>query len=128
MKPKDCHSRSEAERYLLNRMSPDEETAFQTHLEACETCRACLKELRNLSIILIEKEETTAVRRQLSPWMAAAACILLVVGFSFFWGNYNTRTGQSGEPHDVFINQQQRATIDSVQPAVDSLIILKETK
>ncbi|GHT36014.1 hypothetical protein AGMMS49574_26890 [Bacteroidia bacterium] len=109
-------------------MSPDEETAFQEHLEVCGTCCSYLNEIRSLSSVLIKEEEVVPTRRiKLSPWMSIAAGILLIVGFSLFWGNYDASTEPEGELHDVFINYQERAILDSVQSeepsAIDSLLI-----
>ncbi|MDR3268028.1 MAG: zf-HC2 domain-containing protein, partial [Tannerella sp.] len=42
-------SRVGVERYLLNRMSPEEETLFQKHLHTCRACNAYLSAARNLA-------------------------------------------------------------------------------
>jgi hypothetical protein len=103
-------------------MSPEEETAFQKHLEVCATCRSYLHEIRSLSSTFMDEEEAAPARRiRLSPWMSIAAGILLIVGISLFLGNHENRTESSGEPHDVFINHQERAIVDSVR--IDSLMI-----
>jgi hypothetical protein len=106
------------ERYLLNQMLPEEEAAFQEHLEACEVCRSYLQEVRSLSRLVIEEEkEVPVIRRRLFTWLLAAAGILLLVGIPVFWGNYAARdtdpiAGQGGELHDLLINHQHRAAVD----------------
>jgi len=42
-------SRTSVERYLLNKMTPDEETLFQNHLDSCNDCTDYLNIIRNVA-------------------------------------------------------------------------------
>jgi hypothetical protein len=110
-------SRADAERYLLNRMTNDEETSFQQHLETCEACRSCLRQVRSLSqAFLADNDRQTAVFR-LRPFKrppvrylfrAAAAGILLAGGLSVF---LSRRNAGNGDAYDLQIEHQHRATV-----------------
>lgn len=90
-------SRSEVERYLLNKMSADEETLFQQHLTTCQECNAYLQTLRNLAgfvgsdnmqqIDFGEEKEKRSNRRSIYYWISTAASILLIFGISFYFLN-----------------------------------------
>jgi anti-sigma factor RsiW len=114
-------SRSEVERYLLNRMSPGEETQFQQHLAHCEACLTYLNSLRALSLFVGEGLPQRLVQKKLQSsykqrryWLyrlPVAACILLALGIFFF------RSGESlpedGLPHEVSIQFQHRASMET---------------
>jgi hypothetical protein len=108
----------QTERYLLNRMTEEEETLFQQHLDTCETCRSYLKRVRDLSQAFREDDRPQTTLSRLRPlkrppvryfFRAAAAGVLLVVGLSVFL----SRRGQEYDgAHDLQIEHQHRAAVD----------------
>ncbi len=89
----------ELSRYFLNRMSPEEETALQEHLEKCPKCRKSLADLRTLhaqfsDIDSLKESQTTFVKVVSSFAFRVAAIIIVVVivGVALFkWGSSQTR-------------------------------------
>jgi hypothetical protein len=108
----------QAERYLLNRMTANEEDRFQQHLEHCSICREYLKRVRTLSALigdedsssLEEAESGPALRRRLrtSSAIAIAASLALLLVFSLYWvaGEYPANGLTS---HIPFIREMSRA-------------------
>lgn len=83
--------------YLLNKMTPEEETEFQFHLSQCEKCRTGLQAIRDLAEGLKEDNDEQPVlsgekllprkkyiylRRSLS-----AACVVLLCGLGIVFYN-----------------------------------------
>jgi len=109
--------RTSVERYLLNRMTAGEETAFQQHLCTCHTCRDRLNAIRNLSMIV--GEEWPAIRKKkLAPtismstnmrWALVAACLLPVFGIFL-----HKTLHRQGIPHETRIMIQNRADVEYV--------------
>ena len=53
MQEKECtYTTAQVGRYLMNKMSPEEETLFQEHLISCPACCRKLQEMRNLAAAL----------------------------------------------------------------------------
>jgi len=123
-------SRTSVERYLLNKMTFDEETAFQKHLHTCDACKACLDAIRNVALLVsdeplpIASAERKENRRhspifnlQLSSFnyrfVSAAACVLLMIGA----GTYLWMRNSEGMPHDTHIMHQHRAAVEYADTA-----------
>jgi len=113
------YSRAQAEQYLLNKMSLDQETHFQEHLETCDTCKAYISAIRKLSCLVANEElsyiqtpaQRVTIQRQkmrLYTYLSIAACVMLVSGVSlYFYTNKENRYGSS--THKIHINQQIKA-------------------
>ena len=108
----------QAERYLLNRMTTNEEDMFQQHLEHCGGCRDYLAQVRMLSAIiggedstaLAEEESETALRRRLKmpAVLTMAAALALLVVFSLYWVA-DEYPGNRLTSHIPFIREMSRA-------------------
>jgi hypothetical protein len=142
-------SRAGVERYLLNRMSPEEETLFQEHLRTCRACNAYLSAARSLAGLVSEEplQQLTAPRKPASAftvplllrWVSVAACLLLVGGLTFYLSRRPV-----GEPHDTYMQQQNRASVEyadtswvllspeqlisTIHPATDEPIVFRWNK
>ena len=101
-------NRRQVERYLLNQMEDAEEDLFQQHLDRCETCRGYADSIRALSGIVGDeevvpvacvstekKEKKHFILSQMLKWQSIAACVLLLVGLSFYVGM------QQGQIQDI---------------------------
>ena len=121
-------SRTDAERYLLNQMTGDEETLFQEHLGTCETCRSCLEQIRSLSQIFLKDDDRQhpffKLRRSKKPsarylgYRAAAAVILLAGGLAVFLSRRNA--GQDGA-HHLQIEYRHKATVEYADTTLEWL-------
>ena len=112
-------SKAQAERYLLNKMSPDEETLFQMHLESCRDCRKYVDSIRNLSYLLSDetpvfmgtfskKNPETKKRIRLWSYVSIAACILMIIGVSHSIFKYRNG-GFGNSTHITHIDYQSKA-------------------
>lgn len=112
-------STAQADRYLLNRMSAEEEDSFQEHLEQCASCSDYLKRVRTLSSLISGEEATayeeefeaaTQLRRRLKlrTQLSVAAAIALLLSVSLYWlaGEY---PGNGLTSHIPFISEMSRA-------------------
>jgi len=127
-------SQAQAGKYLLNKMTPDEETLFQSHLEACKTCQAYVNTVRRLSCLISDEEpaylQTAAATKQQNAqkirlWSIAsiAASVLVILGISY--AVFTNRESESGVlAHETFI--EQRTTADRMEIAVEMLFPDKE--
>lgn len=93
MDAKEICNKTQVERYLLNRMTEEEEILFQKHLIDCESCRNYLSKIRKLAAIVgkdelyintIHKNKSVDIP-YLKYWISTAACILLLTGISTLW-------------------------------------------
>lgn len=122
-------SRTSVERYLLNKMTPDEETLFQNHLDTCNDCRDYLDIIRNVAGICKDEMPDMAVNipkipkskvitpiKKLSAaihlpvsmrWVMLAACLIPVCVIIF-----NRFFREPGIPHSTHIMHQNRATVE----------------
>jgi hypothetical protein len=119
------YSRRDAERYLLNQMTDEEETLFQQHLDTCATCRSALKQIRDLSQLFRrgEADRLVARTRPLNRLpvrylfrAAAASVLLVVVGLSVVFFSQQGR--DNDEAHDLQIEHQHRDAVgyaDSIE-------------
>lgn len=122
-------SRVEVERYLLNKMSFDDETLFQEHLVTCRECRLYLQAIRNLSgfagegdlqnITSPEKKKDLKTGKRIYYWVSVAAGILLVFGLSFYFLNRQpqddaNRLAGTGVPADTLVTPQEIVLPDQI--------------
>jgi len=112
-------SKINTEKYLLNKMSSEEETIFQMHLEECIGCRTYLNLIRNLSCVIAEEElvyakisgAKTKIKVKTVPlwsFFSIAASIIIIIGITFTI--FNKRESQFGiTTHDTYINTIYKA-------------------
>jgi len=112
-------SRTSVERYLLNKMTTDEETEFQKHLCICSKCSEQLNVIRNLSLFISDElpvSESIFVQKKVAPifslssnmrWIMLAACLLPLFGIIL-----HKSLHQSGTPHDTHIMHENKATVE----------------
>ncbi|MDR1919943.1 MAG: zf-HC2 domain-containing protein [Tannerellaceae bacterium] len=116
----DC-SRIQTERYLLNRLSAEEETRFQEHLETCQDCRRYVDSVRTLSALMggdelhyatHQRAEPRKTARLLSlwPYISVAASVLLLVGISFYWVYRTDEYGTTS--HETSINELSKGDLE----------------
>ena len=127
-------SQVRAERYLLNRMSHEEETLFQIHLETCQACRSYIDSIRNLSNLILDDESVSpeiSIRKtpekgkkiKLWSFISIAACILVVIGFSYsVFNNWDGRSGIS--THTVYLDHQTKG--DKAEMNIEMIFPQKE--
>ena len=123
MNTTDRCNREQVGRYLLNRMTAEEETRFQQHLAGCKSCRQYMGQIRSLASLLKEEElgglslcrneRTNNIKRY---WISIAASLLLLVGLSVFW--FVRRT--SGEVYPTSVMYKNRATYEQTDNQVVS--------
>ena len=112
-------SRTSVERYLLNKMTSSEETAFQEHLHTCSACKAYLDAIRNVAMLVSDESLPTlyptphtlhpvySIKKILhSPFFSIAACLLLICGT----GIYLLIRNSEGVPHETHIMHRDRAS------------------
>lgn len=96
---KSCgYKRSEVWLYVQNRMSREEETAFQQHMLHCTDCRDELARLR-LMIHSIGKREKRALSFRV--WMMAASITCIVVGGGIYWYHLALQQGSNLSPNGI---------------------------
>lgn len=103
MRQKHGYKRSDIWLYVQNRMSREEETAFQQHLLHCQDCRDELARLRLMVHAIRKKERRVASFR---VWLIAASIACVVVGSGvYYWG---TTGGEDifmpGGTHELKVN------------------------
>ncbi len=81
MKKKCGYTHADVRLYIQNRMSREEETEFQQHLQNCENCREELIVLRRITRSIGKKERRTVSFR---TWMIAASLACLIIGEGFY--------------------------------------------
>ena len=90
--------------YALGALAPDERERFEAHLADCAACRAEVRALRDVAVLLAdaapaatpppglrdrvlrEARQARPIRRArgpLVPWLAAAACIVIALGLGY---------------------------------------------
>jgi anti-sigma-K factor RskA len=89
--------------YALDTLAPDERAGFEAHLAECAICRAEVRALRDVAGLLAHAAPDAApppglrdrvlrearrvrpigARRPVTPWLAAAACLILAVGLGY---------------------------------------------
>jgi hypothetical protein len=121
-------TRVDAERYLLNQMTDDEETLFQQHLDTCETCRSCLRQVRSLAQALLGDDDRRTAVFRLRPFKrpplrylfraAAVGALLVAGGLSVFLSKRNA--GSDGA-HDLRIEHRRRAAIEYADASLELL-------
>ena len=116
-------SLTSVERYLLNKMSTDEETLFQEHLHTCSACGAYLSSIRNLAGIKNEKSlSPTAMRlkKRQVPLIflstnllrvMAAACLLPVCVILLY--KYLREPGIPSDTQIIYQNKASVAYVDT---------------
>ncbi|MDH6341577.1 hypothetical protein M2480_000966 [Parabacteroides sp. PFB2-12] len=124
------YPREQAERYLLNKLSWEDETAFQLHLKECEACRSYIQTIRRFAQSINDKEldlpivpparKTIGRRLNLSRWISIAASILLVAGFSlYYYSHQQSLSGENNSEHELLINEQHRAKKEYIGDSVE---------
>lgn len=113
----------QAERYLLNRMKPDDEMYYQMHLEKCNKCRMYVNSVRRLSCLVADQELAyTPVKKKLwkarkvQLWsvLSIAACIAVIVGISQFW-NTTTKDEYGTTSQKTNVNQRYRGDMAALE-------------
>jgi len=122
-------SRTSVERYLLNRMTTDEETLFQEHLPTCNSCSGYLKVLRNVAgidsdeslhaedtpqemlkppVVTHEKKQARILPLSVT-WrrIILAACLIPICLITLYCFLH-----EPGIAHDPHINHQHKASVD----------------
>jgi anti-sigma-K factor RskA len=90
--------------YALGALAPDERERFEAHLADCAACRADVRALREVAVLLAdaapaatpppglrdrvlrEARQARRIRRAggpLAPWLAAAACLVIALGLGY---------------------------------------------
>ncbi len=90
--------------YALGALAPDERERFEAHLADCAACRAEVRALRDVAVLLAdaapaatpppglrdrvlrEARQARPIRRArgpVVPWLAAAACIVIALGLGY---------------------------------------------
>lgn len=116
MKKQCGYRHSDVRLYIQNRMSMDEETAFQHHLLNCQSCSEELAQLRRMIHSIGKKE------RRILPfriWMLAAsvACILMGGGAYYYYISQMGGTMQPGGSDGLKLNPPLlRNGMDSIAP------------
>lgn len=114
-------NKTQVERYLLNRMTEEEEILFQKHLINCETCRNYLSKIRRLAAIVGQDglyintkihNNKSVHAPYLKYWISTAACILLVTGISTLW--YKKQQNEN-TLYPTSIEHKIRSTNDKVE-------------
>lgn len=115
-------------RYLLNKMSPEEETDFQFHLYHCEACRLRLAEMRRLADNLKDISASYPISRKkgkiksLYLYKAGAAiAALFLIGYfiSFSFRKESTPIYQGLQPYQF--QQTDTVRTDTASFVRDSL-------
>ncbi len=116
-------------RYLFNKMTQEEEAAFQFHLSQCEKCRTDLQAIRNLTEGLKEDDTTdevyssplTTKNKSLRNYFIAASILLLCcLGIIFYYFSSRHPETRQGLSPDTYLYQ------DSINHANDTLPPLKK--
>lgn len=113
-------------RYLLDQMTPEEETEFQFHLSECGKCPAELQAIRNLAETLKNEEtgmtqpagkKTLPLKRNihLHRYLIAASVILLCGLGIAFYGQPDKPVTKKALTPDIYLYQ------DSVSYSGDSI-------
>lgn len=116
MKRKCGYRHSDVRLYIQNRMSIDEETAFQHHLLNCEACAEELARLRRMVHSIGRKE------RRIIPfriWMLAAsvACVLMGGGAYYYFSTQSAGIMQPEGSDGLKLNPPAfRNDRDSIAP------------
>jgi len=112
-------SHTSVERYLLNKMTTDEETEFQKHLFICSKCSEQLNVIRDLSVFISDELPVSAgknVQKKAASilslstnmrWIMLAACLLPLFGIIL-----HKSLHQSGTPHDTHMMHQNKASVE----------------
>lgn len=125
----DCkYTTQDIGRYLLNKMSSEEETDFQFHLSQCEICRTKLTEMRCLAKSLTEISAPVRIKRKkgkikalyLYKVGAAIAALFLIGYFLFFTFRKENNTIYQGLQPNQF-HQADTIKRDSTSVCRDSL-------
>ena len=125
----DCkYTTQDIGRYLLNKMSSEEETDFQFHLSQCEICCTKLTEMRCLAKSLTEISAPVRIKRKkgkikalyLYKVGAAIAALFLIGYFLFFTFRKENNTIYQGLQPNQF-HQADTIKTDSTSVCRDSL-------
>ena len=89
MQEKECtYTTAQVGRYLMNKMSPEEETLFQEHLISCPACHRKLQEMRNLASALSANRPHSLAKRECKKRHFVKILVSIVLFFSGSYGIY----------------------------------------
>ena len=89
MQEKECtYTTAQVGRYMMNKMSPEEETLFQEHLISCPTCRRKLQEMRNLAAALSANHPNSLAKREYKKRHFVKILVSILLFFSGGYGIY----------------------------------------
>ena len=93
-------------RYLLNRLTQDEETAVQEHLRQCPECAGRLEAMRKLRNVFFEDTESqdrksVIFRIVRSRWTKVAAAVIIVAGIGLFTAETVRNRSNILEQHEI---------------------------
>ena len=89
MQEKECtYTTAQVGRYLMNKMSPEEETLFQEHLISCPACCRKLQEMRNLAAALSANRPHSLAKRECKKRHFVKILVSIVLFFSGSYGIY----------------------------------------
>ncbi|MFR3328785.1 MAG: anti-sigma factor family protein [Odoribacter splanchnicus] len=113
-------------RYLFDKMTQEEETAFQFHLSQCEKCRTDLQAIRDLTEGL--KEDGIPEEASVSPltsrnksfrnyFIAASILLLCCLGIVFYYSSGRHPETRPGLSPDTYLYQDSTGhTNDTLRP------------
>ena len=101
MQEKECtYTTAQVGRYMMNKMSPEEETLFQEHLISCPTCRRKLQEMRNLAAALSANHPNSLANREYKKRHFVKILVSILL---FFSGSYGIYLWRSHSPEEEIL-------------------------
>lgn len=101
MQEKECtYTTAQVGRYMMNKMSPEEETLFQEHLISCPTCRRKLQEMRNLAAALSANHPNSLAKREYKKRHFVKILVSILL---FFSGRYGIYLWRSHSPEEEIL-------------------------
>lgn len=117
MQEKECtYTTAQVGRYMMNKMSPEEETLFQEHLISCPACHRKLQEMRNLAAALSANRPHSPAKREHKKRHFVKILVSIVLFFSgsygIYWWQSHSRKKKSFHPrHPTFFTTRTRSKL-----------------